>query len=299
MVQAQRIWNRNREAMSIRHAALIAKVDGIDEHCSYVLRIAFYMNQSLMSQTVLKVATRRLLRLHFEAGIGHIGGNLSCLDAMLCIYHNVMQTDDIFILSKGHSAGALYITLWSRGELTEEDLLTYHKDGTRLSVHPPSHGVPGVVFATGSLGHGVGLAAGISLGKRLRREAGRVFCLTSDGEWDEGSSWESLIFTAQHQLNVTIIVDANGMQGFGKTVEIADLEPLAEKFRSFRVPAEDVDGHDHAAVTSALMSRKMGPLAVVARTVKGNAVSFMQNHWQWHYLPMNTEQYQQALSELV
>lgn len=237
--------------------------------------------------------------MHFESGVGHIGGNLSALDILLCLHHRVMGPDDQFILSKGHAAGALYVTLWSMGRLTDDDLKQFHKDGTRLSGHPPTRGIPEIPFATGSLGHGLGLAAGLALGKRIAGQPGRVFCLTSDGEWNEGSSWESLIFAGHQQLkNLTLIVDLNGLQGFGTTEDVAGIEPLAEKFRSFRFQTIEIDGHDTAALVDALSAPQDGPRAVVARTRKGAGVSFMADRMEWHYLAMNPEQYEKAVGEV-
>ncbi|HTR35471.1 MAG TPA: transketolase [Bryobacteraceae bacterium] len=242
----------------------------------------------------------RLLRMHFESGVGHIGGNLSALDLLVCLYHQILRPEDTFILSKGHAAGALYTTLWSTGALSEEDLRTFHKDATRLSGHPPPNGIPEIPFATGSLGHGVGLAAGVALGKKLKDAPGRVFCLTSDGEWNEGSSWEAIIFAVQQGLsNLVILVDANGLQGFGATSEVADLAPLAGKFREFNLQVEEIDGHNCAGICGALDRTAAGPRVVVARTVKGCGVSFMENKLEWHYLPMTESQYRQAEREVL
>ena len=147
----------------------------------------------------------------------------------------VQRTSSSF--PKGHAAGAYYVTLWTLGKLTEQDLTSFHKDGTRLSGHPPASGIDEILFATGSLGHGFALASGLALAKCIRGEPGSVFCLTSDGEWNEGSCWETLIFARHRGLdNLTLLVDSNGLQGFGTTREVADLEPLAARFRSFGVP---------------------------------------------------------------
>jgi transketolase len=247
----------------------------------------------------IRAARLRLLRMHFESGVGHIGGNLSALDILLCLYHDVLKPADRFVLSKGHGAGAMYVTLWSVGLIDEAELTTFHKDDTRLSGHPPADAIPQVLFATGSLGHGQGLAAGLALANRLKKDRGRVFCLTSDGEWNEGSSWESLIFVAHQRLeNLTFIVDANGLQGFGTTREVANLDPLADKFRTFGLETLEIDGHDHAAVTAALGARQSGPRVIVAHTVKGSGVSFMANRMEWHYLPLKQEQYEQAVREI-
>jgi len=252
-----------------------------------------------LTPELLLNAKLRLLQMHYEGGTGHIGGNLSCLDILMALYHNVLGPLDKFVLSKGHSAGSLYITLWSLGLLSDDDLKTFHKDGTRLSGHPPVHGIPEIPFATGSLGHGLSLAAGLALAKKLKGGKGRLFCLTSDGEWNEGSNWEALIFSRHHRLNLTIIIDQNGLQGMGRTCDIADMEPLVDKFRAFRLQTMEVDGHDVEAVTSALRRVEEGPVAVVARTKKGCGVSFMEGLFEWHYLPLSPESYQQAVEELT
>ena len=241
----------------------------------------------------------RLLRMHYESRVGHIGGNLSCLDAMMVVMHHAMAPEDSFVLSKGHSAGALYVCLWSLGVLSDDELRTFHNEGTRLSGHPPPASIPEILFATGSLGHGLSLAAGIALGRRLRGEPCRVFCLMSDGEWQEGSNWEALIFVIHHRLPVTIIVDANGLQGFGETVEIASQESLAPQFRAHGIRTDEVDGHNQAAVADLLSSNRNGPHALIANTRKGHGVSFMENRMEWHYLPLSDELYVQALQELT
>jgi transketolase len=244
-------------------------------------------------------AKLRLLQMHYESSVGHIGGNLSALDLLLCLYHTIMSSEDMFILSKGHAAGALYVTLWTLGSLTDADLDTFHQDATLLSGHPPSHGIEEILFATGSLGHGLSLAAGLALGKKLKNEAGRVFCLTSDGEWNEGSSWEALIFAHQRGLdNLTYIVDANGFQGFGTTAEVADLHPLRDKFAAFGAACAEIDGHEPDEIRRALRDSSGAPQAVVAHTKKGCGVSFMENRMEWHYRPLTEVEYHQALEEV-
>lgn len=244
-------------------------------------------------------ARARLLTMHFESGVGHIGGNLSSIDILLYLFHYAITRDDVFVLSKGHSAGALYTALWSIGRLTDDDLRQFHRDGTRLSGHPPVKKIPEILFATGSLGHGLSLAAGVALGKRFRSEPGRVFCLLSDGEWNEGSTWEALIFAVHHGLeSLCLIIDANGLQGFGTTKEVADLGSLYEKLGAFGLQAEEIDGHDVKAIGAALNRAAPGPRGIVAHTKKGCGVSFMENKMEWHYLPMTPAQYQQALDEV-
>ncbi len=242
-------------------------------------------------------ARRRLLQMHFESRIGHLGGNLSALDALLTLHHRVMNPEDSFILSKGHAAGALYITLWSLGLLEEEDLKTFHADATLLAGHP----VPGwnehIPFATGSLGHGFPVALGMALARHLNGEAGHVYCLTSDGEWQEGVMWEALIFWAHRKLrNITLFVDLNGLQGFGSTREIASMQDLGKRVESFGIPIVEVEGHDHGAIAAAAGAN---PGAVILlHTVKGKGVSFMEDRMEWHYLPLSGEQYAAALREL-
>ncbi len=237
--------------------------------------------------------------MHYESHVGHLGGNLSCLDLLLTLHHDVMQPEDRFVLSKGHAAGAYYVTLWNTGQLNDLDLTQFHQENTRLPGHPPTSGIEPILFATGSLGHGLSLAAGLALAKRLKGEPGHVYCLTSDGEWNEGSSWEALIF-AKHQglANLTVLVDLNGLQGFGTTQEVANLDPLAEKFEAFGVPTVLINGHSHQDICTALQSNPSTFRAVVAQTRKGSGVSFMENRMEWHYLPMTESQYRQALQEL-
>ena len=246
-----------------------------------------------------KKARTRLIKMHYESNAGHAGGNLSALDILLCLHHAVIKKEDLFVLSKGHAAGALYITLWTMGKIPETELNTFHKDGTRLSGHPPVQGLQEVQFATGSLGHGLSLAAGLALAKKLKREKGRIYCLTSDGEWNEGSCWEALIFAHHHKLdNLTFVVDSNGLQGFGTTKEVADLGSLAEKFKSFGVETLEVNGHDPSSILSALKNNTTFK-AIVAKTMKGKGASFMENKMEWHYLPMTKDQFLLATEELA
>ena len=251
-----------------------------------------------ISTDAIARARRRLLQMHFESGVGHIGGNLSSIDAMLVVFHDFLRSQDRFVLSKGHSAGALYVALWSSGRLQEEALKLFHKDNTLLAGHPPAAGIQDIPFATGSLGHGLSLAAGTALAMRFKGHDGRVFCLTSDGEWQEGSTWEALIFAAHHRLtNLSVLVDHNNLQGFGSTAEVASMSPLWEKIRGFDVDVQVIDGHDPLAIHAALAAPVDRMQVIVMRTVKGKGVSFMENRMDSHYLPLNREQYDAALAE--
>jgi transketolase len=253
----------------------------------------------IIDDAFLARARKRLIQMHYESGVGHIGGNLSSLDAMLLVFHEYMKPNDDFILSKGHSAGALYISLWTKGKLTDADLQSFHKDETLLGGHPPVKGIPEIPFATGSLGHGLSLAAGTALARRLKNEATHTFCLASDGEFQEGSTWEAIIFLAHHCLtNLTVLIDHNGLQGFGNTTDIASMAPLQEKLKGFDVQVIVVPGHDLQSIRHALEIESDRPKFIILQTVKGHGVSFMENKMEWHYLPLKEAQYVQALAEL-
>jgi transketolase len=245
-------------------------------------------------------ARRRLLQMHHASGVGHIGGNLSALDATLLVFHEFLRDEDRFILSKGHSAGALYVALWSVGRLPDQALETFHRDGTLLAGHPPCVGIPDIPFATGSLGHGLSLAAGTALGLRLQGSDARVVCLTSDGEWQEGSTWEALIFACHQKLaNLTVLVDHNELQGFGSTTDVASMAPLWDKLAGFAAEIHVIDGHDPDALRAVLAGPTQArPRIVVLRTVKGKGVSFMEDRMEWHYLPLTDPQFQAAIAEL-
>jgi len=169
-----------------------------------------------MLKAIIRDAKRWLLRMHYESGVGHIGCNLSCLDLLPTLHHQVMSDDDQFVLSKCRAAGALYTTLWSKQLIADDDLRSFHKDHTKLAGQPPTEGLPGILLATGSLGHGPGLAAGLALGKRLQGKPGRV-CLTSDGEWNEGSTWEAVRAILQYPERDFFLRGIRAAIGFKQT----------------------------------------------------------------------------------
>lgn len=256
-------------------------------------------NKGKLTAQDFATARKRLLQMHFESGVGHIGGNLSALDALMIVFHEHLREDDKFVLSKGHSAGALYTTLWSVGRLKDEDLKLFHKDNTLLAGHPPAHGIDDILFATGSLGHGLSLAAGTALALKFKRSDARVVCLTSDGEWQEGSTWEALIFACHHRLaNLTVLVDHNNLQGFGSTTEVASMSPLWDRLRGFEVDVQVIDGHNADAIRGSLARPGDRNRIIVLRTVKGRGVSFMENRMEWHYLPLKEEQFRAAIAEI-
>jgi transketolase len=252
-----------------------------------------------LTDEMFRRAKSRLLKMHFDAGVGHIGGNLSIFDTLILIVVENLGRGERVILSKGHSAGALYVSLWMAGQLEDQDLDTFHQDNTKLPGHPPSHGLPHTPFATGSLGHGLSLACGLALGKRFAKKTDRVFCLTSDGEWQEGSTWEAFIFACHNKLNnLTVLIDQNGLQGFGSTNEIASMNNLSEKFAGFAVDVFCIDGHDHDAIRDALEKTSGKFSVVILKTVKGNGISFMENQMEWHYLPLSNSQFERAMLEV-
>ncbi len=213
-----------------------------------------------------------------------------------------LSTDDVLILSKGHAAGALYTTLSLSGRLPETTLETFYQDGTLLAAHPPCSGkLQAIPFGTGSLGHGLSLACGTALAQRYTGRKYHVYAVLSDGDCNEGSTWEAALFAAQHKLSqLTVIIDLNGLQGIGYTKDILNLEPIADKWRAFGFAVSVAeDGNDFASLIRAhdALQGKTGPGCLIARTVKGHGVSYMENRMEWHYLPMKDEQFNQAVQE--
>jgi transketolase len=252
-----------------------------------------------LTQRLLNAGRRRLLQMHFQSGVGHVGGNLSAFDAMMLVHHELLGPGDRFVLSKGHSAGAYYVTLWSLGLLSDADLQSFHRDDTRLAGHPPASGLPTVLFSTGSLGHGLSLAAGLALAARAQQRSRRVFCLTSDGEWQEGSTFEALIFAAHRKLgNLTILIDCNGLQGFGSTAEVASMDSLGERLRGFDIEIRECDGHDLGSLRSTLGQPADRPTLVIMHTIKGRGVPGMEGRMDSHYLPLSESAYYGALARL-
>ncbi len=245
-----------------------------------------------------------------RARASHLGGALSMADLLAVLYGDILQIRpeaphwperDRFILSKGHNCAALYAALALRGFLPLEELETYGQDGSRLMAHV-SHQVPGVEFSTGSLGHGLPFGAGKALAARRHGWSWRVWVLLSDGELDEGSNWEAILFAPQHRLdNLVVMVDYNKIQSLGPVAEVLELAPLADKFRAFRWAVREVDGHDPAQVRAALREvpwEPGKPSCLIADTVKGRGVSFMEDRLLWHYRPPDVSQCEQALREL-
>jgi len=259
------------------------------------------MRQDL--KKIKKECLKTMLGMYRKANAGHIGASLSCLDILIYLFFSKMEGNDRFILSKGHAAAALYTVLAKAGKIPEAMLDTYYRDATLLAAHPPCSGnIEAIPFGTGSLGHGLSLASGLAYSGRFTGKVFNVYCVVSDGDLNEGSTWEAALFAAQHKLsNLTVIVDNNGLQGFGKSSEVLNMEPLEDKFRAFGFDtAVAANGNDFESLDLAFknLSGSSGrPGCVIAKTVKGSGVSFMENSMAWHYLPMTEEQYKKALQE--
>lgn len=237
-----------------------------------------------------------MLDMYKKANAGHIGSSLSCIDLMVYILLDKMKEEDLFLLSKGHAAGGLYCVLNEKGLISDEELNTFYKEGTLLAGHPPSSGIDGIVFATGSLGHGPSLCSGLALGAKFKNSNSKVFCIISDGECNEGSVWEAVMFAGHNKLdNLFIIIDKNNIQAFGETKNVINMDNMAEKWKSFYWDVEECDGHDFSSIKNAVnkleSKNSNSPKCIIANTIKGKGVSFMENTVEWHYLPMNQEQY--------
>jgi transketolase len=253
---------------------------------------------------------RRALGMVYAARQGHPGGDMSVTDILATLYFGVLKVDpkaprapgrDRLILSKGHTSGALYATLAEAGFIPLEQLSTYMQPLSMLNGHPNRNYVPGVEANTGPLGHGLPIATGIAIAGQIDAAAFRVFVITGDGELQEGSNWEAAMAAGHRKLaNLTLIIDRNGLQQGAKVADTNDLEPLADKFRAFGWDVRDVDGHDPAALLAAFALRpaETRPLCLIAHTIKGKGISFMENQVSWHHGVPNSAQYEQALSEL-
>ena len=252
-----------------------------------------------------------LVELSHRAKTVHLGSSLSCVDLLVALYWGVLKLDpddpsdpdrDRFILRKGHAATTLYAALAHRGVIPMEFLETYAAPGSRLAEHPSPGCLPGVEAATGSLGHGLSLGIGMALAGRIQGWSYRVFVIMSDGECDEGSVWEAAMFAPAQRLDrLTAIIDYNHWQATGRSDEVMALAPLRRKWEAFGWEAVEVDGHDLDALLAALRAESVGsgrPRAIVAHTVKGRGISFMEDDNNWHYRAPNADEVRRAKAEL-
>lgn len=257
-----------------------------------------------------RIRYRTLLMIH-RAKSSHIGGNYSATELLAVLYGKILNIDprrpdwpdrDRFILSKGHSCAALYVVLAERGFIPQDRLDTFYQNGSRLPGHVTHMDVPGVEVSTGSLGHGLSIATGMALAGKRDGKAYRIFVLLSDGECDEGSTWESILFAPQHKLdNLIAIVDYNKIQSLGAVKEVIDLDPLAEKWRSFGWSVREIDGHNLSEIEVSLSNipfEEGRPSCVIAHTIKGKGISFMEDKLLWHYRSPQEEEFEAAMAEL-
>lgn len=267
-----------------------------------------------MNEVDTRVLARRLrahsLRMTNLGRSSHVGSCLSMADIMAVLYGAVLSIDptrpewadrDRLIVSKGHAAAIVYAALAEAGFLPVAELVTYLNDGGRLAGHVTMT-VPGVELSTGSLGHGLPVASGMALAAKRAGAGWRSFCIVSDGELDEGSNWEAIQFAQHFRLdNLVAIVDYNKIQSFGTVADVSDLHPLADKFRAFNWGVHELDGHDHPALRAALSGpppREGRPTVIVAHTIKGKGVSFMEDKLLWHYRSPDDVQLAAALAEV-
>jgi transketolase len=271
-----------------------------------------------MPREALELDTRTLarririhaLRMTSLGGGAHIGAIFSCADILAVLYGGILRVDpqaptdparDRFVLSKGHAGGGLYAALAERGFFPVAKLQTHYQDGSDLCGHV-SHELPGVDVSTGALGHGLSIASGMAYSAMLKSASHRVFCLLSDGECDEGSTWEGALFAAHHGLaNLVAIVDYNRIQGIAPVSEVLELEPFADKWTAFGWAVREVDGHDHEGLRTALGAAPFAPgkpSCLIAHTTKGKGVSFMENTVLWHYRIPRGAEFDAALAEL-
>jgi transketolase len=259
----------------------------------------------------------RRIRIHCvqmtsRANASHVGSALSAADLLAVLYGRILRFDavdpdwadrDRFILSKGHACTALYAVLAEAGYFAVDKLDTFYQDGSPLAGHATHKNMPGVEVSTGSLGHGFSLGTGMALAGRRDGRPYRVFCLLSDGECDEGSTWEPALFAPHHHLdNLVAMIDYNKIQSFGRVEDVIDLAPLADKWRAFGWAVEEIDGHDLARIQAVLSTVPFvpgKPSCIVANTVKGKGVSYMEDKLLWHYRAPLGELLDEAVAELA
>ncbi len=263
-------------------------------------------------KNLCKENRRNILNMVYNAQSGHIGGAMSSVEIMTVLYHKCMKicpkwtkskdfkARDRFVLSKGHASSILYSVLSQLGYFPKEELMTFRLFGSRLQGHPVPI-CPGIDVATGSLGQGLSIACGMALGLKLDRNPANVFCLLGDGELQEGSVWEAFMHIANKNLNNLIaIIDRNRLQIDGCTEVIKSLDPLVEKIKAFNWKVIEIDGHDINQIYCAIEDAKKldCPVAIIANTIKGKGVSFMENNADWHGKAPKKEEYELAISEL-
>jgi transketolase len=262
---------------------------------------------------IAKMLRREIITMAHNARASFSGSALSCIDIITVLFHGFMRFDpqhpdkpdrDMFILSKGHAGAALYAGLYSVGMIDKDSLARYGLDGSQLVIHPKRKAYPGIEASSGALGHGIALGTGSALASKILKNAARVYVLMGDGECNEGSVWENAAFASRQKLdNLTVIIDRNHLQGCGRDEEVLNYGDIGEKFRAFGFHVLDVNGHDYPALEkvfeNAIFNHTGKPVAIIAKTVKGKGISFMENKLEWHYKSPDEEQVKAALEELI
>ena len=261
-------------------------------------------------QEKARVIRRDILRMVHSANSGHIGGSLSAAEILVALYYHVMRHNprdprwserDRFVLSKGHCTPVLYATLADCGYFPRADLRTFRRPGSHLQGHPCQPKTPGVEASTGTLGLGLSTACGLALGARLRQQRHTVYVLCGDGEQQEGQIWEAAMFASKYRLgNLVAFTDRNRLQTDGDTEKVMPLEPLPAKWAAFGWEVSEIDGHDLAQIVAATEKARLAtrPSMIIANTVKGRGVSFMENVASWHGTPPSADEFNRALAEL-
>ena len=267
------------------------------------------MNQRVEynSESLSNYIRYKSLQMTHKGSTSHIGSILSCADIIAVLYSEIINignsdkslTRDRFVMSKGHAGAGLYACLARLDLIPEVQLESHYQDGSRLSGHVSHKLLPHIEMSTGSLGHGLPLSCGIALALKLKGISSKVFCLMSDGELDEGSNWESMLFASHHNLsNIKVIIDRNKLQSIKSTEETLSLEPLIDKFKSFNWEVSNINGHSHELLKRDLTYISDKPHIIIANTIKGKGVSFMENSVLWHYRSPNNDELEQALQEI-
>lgn len=267
-----------------------------------------YATKYLELKKTSKQIRKHILRMTLYSKSSHIGSALSIVEILVALYFKILQIDplnpkkidrDKFVLSKAHGSAALYAVLAERGFFSKDYLEKYYVDGGILPGHIDKEAAPGLEYSAGSLGHGFPASIGMAIGNHQTGNKGKIFAILGDGECNEGSVWEAVMLASHLQLNnITAIVDYNKIQSFGRTNEVINQENIAERWRAFGWNVFEVNGHDFNQLNSAFEANSALPKAIIADTVKGKGISFMENSLDWHYKSPNQEQYEQALLEL-
>ena len=245
----------------------------------------------------------KILEMYFNANAGHIGCSLSCIDLMIGSLITHRKESEVFLLSKGHAAASLYACLHELGEISDETLKTFYQNGTTLPAHPAPNKIKGIPFATGSLGHGLPIAIGIAQANKILKNDEFTYVLMSDGETNEGTTWEGGHYAVAKRLdNLIVMIDKNGLQGFGNTHDILGVSADKNKWEAMGFEVVEVDGHNvfqiHQQIELFKGVKNGIPKLLIANTVKGKGVSYMENKMEWHYLPMKPENYEMAVNDV-